>query len=236
MNLRPLLDVLAPPVCAGCGAHAGAAEPLCAACRGQLRWLGAEPLQVPLDQGVLDAGAGAPLRDARAPGAAGVLLAWAPLAYEGPVRGVVGAVKFRGASGAAGAMAAQVAANAPPGWLEPPAELVPVPLHPARARRRGYNQAGLLAAAIGRRSGLNTSDCLERTGPARTQVGRDRGQRLSGIAGSIRLAPGRAPPARAIVVDDVITTGATLAACARALLAGGAAEARAVGYARTPGR
>src|SRR4051794_22513495 len=99
--LRPLLDVVAPPLCAGCGAAAGRLEPLCAECRRRLRWLAREPVAV------------------------GALAAWAPVAYEGPAQGVVRALKFRGATGAADAMAAQIAACAPPGWLEGGRSLVP---------------------------------------------------------------------------------------------------------------
>lgn len=212
MFLDPLIDALAPPLCAGCGAHAGAAEPLCGSCRGELRWLGPEPADA----------AGVPV--------------WAPLAYEGPVRGVVRALKFRGARRAAPAMAAQIAANAPQGWLAGRA-LVPVPLHRARARSRGYNQAERLAAELAARTGLDLRDCLERAGPRGTQVGRDRRHRLAGISGCVRLAPGRAPPpARAVLVDDVVTTGATLAACAQALVESGSEDVVAVAYARTPGR
>ena len=214
MPLRALIQVLAPPLCAGCGAAAGRLEPLCARCRGELRWLG--PAPVPIDAG---------------------LPAWAPVAYEGPAQGVVRALKFRGASGAADAMAAQIAMNAPPDWLEPGAQLVPVPLHPARARKRGYNQAAVLAAALARRTGLTLNDCLARAGPRGTQVGRDRARRLAGIAGTVGLNPQRAPPPEsAVLVDDVITTGATLIACARALRGAGATSVVAVGYARTPGR
>jgi ComF family protein len=148
----------------------------------------------------------------------------------------VRALKFKGARRAADTMAAQIAANAPPGWLAPPAALVPVPLHPARARKRGYNQAERLAAALGTRAGLDVHDCLERAGPRGTQVGRDRAQRLSGISGNVALASERAPPRHAILVDDVITTGATLAACAAVLRQHGAAEVVALAYARTPGR
>jgi predicted amidophosphoribosyltransferase len=148
----------------------------------------------------------------------------------------VRALKFKGATRGARAMAAQIAANAPPGWLSPRAALVPVPLHPARARKRGYNQAALLARAVAARTGLEVHDCLTRAGPRGTQVGRDRAQRLRGIAGSVRLAPGRAPPPHAILVDDVITTGATLAACARALRPSGTMRTLAIAYARTPGR
>jgi ComF family protein len=238
MPLRVLLDALAPPLCAGCGATAGAAEPLCTTCRRELRWLPPDP--VPLAAPA--AGFGPPPRvSLGAPttfglGSPGALLAWAPLAYEGGARGLVRALKFKGATRAAGAMAAQIAANAPPRWLAPPAAFVPVPLHPARARKRGYNQAERLAAALAARTGLEVHDCLERAGPRGTQVGRDRAQRLSGITGTVTLASERAPPRRAILVDDVITTGATLAACAAVLERHGAAEVVAVAYARTPGR
>jgi predicted amidophosphoribosyltransferase len=142
----------------------------------------------------------------------------------------VRALKFRGATGAARAMAAQIAANAPPDWLAAPAHFVPVPLHPARARKRGYNQARLLVEALAARTGLPLADCLERTGSRGTQVGRDRSQRLTGIAGTIRIKS--PPPAEAILVDDVITTGATIAACALVL----GQDTRAIAYARTPGR
>ena len=209
--MRALLHLLAPPLCAGCGASAGSIEPLCARCRAELRWLPPHPVETP---------GGPP--------------AWAPLAYEGAARGVVHALKFKGAARAATAMAAQIAANAPPGWLQHPAVLVPVPLHPTRARRRGYNQAERLARALATRTGLATCVCLARSGPRGTQVGRDRRQRLAGIAGSIDVtAPA---PARAVLVDDVITTGATLAACAAVLHVHGAQQLAAVAYARTPGR
>jgi ComF family protein len=208
--LRVLLDVIAPPLCAGCGALAGQVEPLCPECRRRLRWLPREPVSI------------------------GTLGVWAPLAYEEPARGVVRALKFKGATRAARTMAAQIAAGVPGEWLGDGRVLVPVPLHPARARRRGYNQALLLAEELGVRTGLAVENCLVRGGPAGTQVGRDRRQRLSGIAGSVALA-GPAPAA-ALLVDDVVTTGATLVACARVLREAGTTSVVAVGYARTPGR
>lgn len=211
MPLRPLLDALAPPLCAGCGAHAGSIEPLCGECRRQLRWLAPEPAI-----------------------ASGVRL-WAPLAYEGPAQGVVRALKFKGARRVADAMAAQIGAGAPDGWLAEGRELVPVPLHPVRARKRGYNQAELIAAALARRTGLALCDCLERSGPSGTQVGRDRARRLGGISGTVGVRARRVPELAALV-DDVVTTGATLAACAQVLRDSGTTDVIAVSYARTPGR
>ena len=231
MGLSAALSIVAPPLCFGCGAHAGGDRALCAACRRALRWLGV-PAE---DDGGLDPGgpAGA---------AGGGLVVWAPLAYEGPAAALVRALKFRGARGLADVMAGPIAAGAPT-WLfgreagsdaAEAARLVPVPLHPARRRRRGFNQAALLASALATRTGLEVDDCLERRGGAGTQMGRDRPERAAAMAQAVRVR-GRAPPL-AVLVDDVLTTGATLGACAAALRREGAVDVRAVTYARTPGR
>jgi ComF family protein len=166
---------------------------------------------------------------------------WAPVAYSGPARDLVRALKFRGASALADTMAAQIVANAPAGLLGGRFVLVPVPLHPRRLRKRGYNQAALIAAALTDRTGLALADCLERSGSPVTQVGRDRRERRAGPAGSIQARAGPAGcappvPGRALLVDDVTTTGATLAACARALRFAGVPEVAAVTFARTIGR
>ena len=202
-----LLDLLAPPLCWSCRSHAARGDPLCRACRRSLRFLPAAPVA---------------LRG---------LETWAPVAYDGSARDLVKALKFRGAAGVAGAMAALIVANAPAGLLA--GELVPVPLHPARRRARAFNQSALVAAAISTRIGLPVADCLIRTGSRRTQVGRARAERLTG-AGTIQAAG--SPPPAALLVDDVVTTGATLAACAAALRAAGARQVGAIAFARTAGR
>lgn len=211
VSLLHLSDLLAPPLCWACGGDARGRQPLCAACRTGLRRLG--PESVPL---------------------AGIAT-WAPLVYEGAARDLVRGLKYRGAVALADPMAAQIAANAPPGLLSGPVTLVPVPLHPARLRRRGFNQAERLAAALARRTRLAVCDCLERDGPATRQVGRDRAQRLAGTT-RIAHSPGRPVPAHVVLVDDVATTGATLAACASALRGRGTRTCAAVAFARTPGR
>lgn len=218
--------MLVPPLCWGCGGVARRREPLCGGCRRLLRRLGPDPVLL-----------------------CGVSV-WAPVAYSGPARDLVRALKFRGATAVADAMAAQMAANAPATLLGPPnamasappgarcaasrPALVPVPLHPRRLRRRGYNQAALIAAALARRTRLELADCLARTGSAATQVGRDRSERRAGPAGSVEL---RAPvPDRIVLVDDVATTGATLAACAAVVRAAGTPDVTAMVFARTIGR
>jgi ComF family protein len=202
-----LLDLLAPPLCWSCGSRAARGDPLCRACRRSLRFLPA---------------AAVALRG---------LETWAPVAYDGAARDLVKALKFRGAAGVAGAMAALIVASAPAGLLT--GALVPVPLHPARRRARPFNQSALVAAAISTRAGLPVADCLVRTGSKQTQVGRARAERLTG-AGTIEAAG--SPPPTALLVDDVVTTGATLAACAAALRAAGARQVRAIAFARTAGR
>jgi predicted amidophosphoribosyltransferase len=202
-----ILDLLAPPLCWSCGSRAAHGEPLCVACRRTLRFLAPTPV-----------------------GLGGVEV-WAPVAYDGAAASLVKALKFRGATAIAGTMAALIVANAPTGVLE--GALVPVPLHPARRRTRPFNQAGLIAEAIFARTHLPILDWLRRTGPDHRQVGRGRAARLSG-AGSIE-AIGWAPPA-VLLVDDVVTTGATLAACAAAVRNAGAERVAAVAFARTAGR
>jgi ComF family protein len=211
--LAAVLGLLAPSACWACGAHAREREPLCLDCRAGLRWLDSDPVEL-----------------------AGVKV-WAPVAYAGPARALVGGLKFRGAVGLAAPMTAQIAACAPPRLLRPPALLVPVPLEPRRARSRGYNQAERLAARLAARTGMRVADCLRRrSGAGGRQIGRGRDERLVALAGAIERRPGAAVPERALLVDDVVTTGGTVAACADALYAGGAIDVAAVAYARTPGR
>jgi predicted amidophosphoribosyltransferase len=105
-----------------------------------------------------------------------------------------------------------------------------VPLHPARRRRRGFNQAERLAAALVARTGLPLADCLRRE-RAPQQVGRPRAERTqaSGFAAA-------RPPPTVLLVDDVVTTGGTLAACAAALRSAGSSQIAAVAFARTLAR
>ena len=162
----------------------------------------------------------------------GVLPLWAPFEYESGARALVHALKYRGLCGVAATMGAQIAAAAPDELLDGFA-LVPVPLHPARLRKRGYNQAELLAQEVGIRRGCPVVDCLERSGDASTQVGRTRLERMTALEGTIRVRPGSEAPELAVIVDDVSTTGATIDECADALFAGGSQLVGGLAYAHT---
>jgi predicted amidophosphoribosyltransferase len=214
-------SLLAPPACWSCRAPPPRGRPLCGRCRQALRFLPPEPVAL-----------------------SGVRV-WAPLAYEGPARDLVRALKFNRALGVASEMAAMMVASAP-GELLRATTLVPVPLAAARLRKRGFNQAALLAEAIAKRRADATSgggagsrdppvaECLRRRGGGPPQVGRGRHARLGGPVGTI-VARGRVP-SRALIVDDVVTTAGTVAACAAALREAGADEVAAIVFARTLGR
>jgi ComF family protein len=152
--------------------------------------------------------------------------------YERPVRRAVHALKYRRRRRVAGALA-DALADALPG--APPGDaLVPVPLHAGRLAERGFNQSEELARRLSARWQLPLrSEGLARARDTGHQAGLARRERLGNVAGAFVWRASGPPPARVILVDDVLTTGATLAACAAALRAAGAREVRAVALARS---
>lgn len=155
--------------------------------------------------------------------------AWSAFAYEGVARDVVTALKSRGALVLASFIAHEVAGRAPAALLR--GTIVPVPAHARRRRSSGFNQALEIAAALGRTSDLPVRDLLRRV-RAPAQVGLERRARLVNARGSVRVQGGSTVPPRAVLVDDVHTTGATLDACAQALRQAGAEEVVGVTFAR----
>jgi ComF family protein len=221
--LTELVALVAPPACPACHAALSAARlRLCPDCAAALPWL---------PQGCCPACALPAHGGRRCPAAhAAFDRAWAPLAYDGVARRLVGALKFRGALPLADVMAAHIAANLPRD-LRRPVAIVPVPPQRARRRRRGFDPAHALSAGVARRLGVPLVPCLKRADRAHRQVGT--GRRARRQAGRIAIELRSDPPARVLLVDDVHTTGATLEACARVLRAAGCRHVAAVTYART---
>lgn len=158
----------------------------------------------------------------------------APLAsvgeYDGVLRDVIHALKYEGRRSIAPTLARLMAAHAG-SVLSDAGCVVPVPLHARRLRERGFNQADDIARHVG----LPLAPALRRARATRPQVDLPAAARRANVRGAFVLS-GREPAAIAgrivVLVDDVVTTGATLEACARVLLDGGAREVRAITAAR----
>jgi predicted amidophosphoribosyltransferase len=108
-----------------------------------------------------------------------------------------------------------------------------VPLHAGRLAERGFNQSEELAARLARRTGLPLVPGLLRCRDTGHQASLGRRARQGNVEGAFVWAVPAPPPARVLLVDDVLTTGATLAACADALRAAGTREVRAIAIARS---
>lgn len=135
-------------------------------------------------------------------------------------------LKYRGWHALAGPMAERMAAVALPPDVEREARVVvPVPTTASRMRERGYNQAERLAREYARRTGRRVVEALERASASSTQTALQPAARKANVAGAFRPAgPAVAAIAGAhcLLVDDVLTTGATATECARTLVAAGA--------------
>jgi len=133
-------------------------------------------------------------------------------------------------------LALRSARRVPRRRAEPPDLVAPVPLHPRRLRERGFNPAALLARAAARALGAPLGfDVLARVRDTPSQTGLARTARLRNLRGAFRA--GRVPAgARVWLVDDVVTTGATIAEAAACLRRAGAASVVGVCAARTPTR
>jgi ComF family protein len=150
-------------------------------------------------------------------------------AHVGPLRAAVRRLKYGGEPGLAqdlGALVALELARDLAGGSIVDA-VVPVPLHPSRARVRGYDQAALLAQAIAARTGLPLRPALHRIRQGRPQVELDRTARAANIRGAFVAETRSLSGLRVALVDDVTTTGATLLDAAAAARAAGARGVRA---------
>lgn len=148
----------------------------------------------------------------------------AAFSYRGPVPPLLHAFKYRGRLDAGRLLAAWMAE----GWrrypeLGVPDALVPVPLHPRREAERGFNQAEVLAEAVGAADGLPVRRLLHRSRNTPPQARQARAAREGRLAGAFRASPDAAG-LRVLLIDDAMTSGETLAACAAALREAGAAQ------------
>jgi ComF family protein len=148
--------------------------------------------------------------------------------HTGPLAEAVRRFKYDGRYALGPGLAALLARDAPSellGWAELAA---PVPLHPWRLLRRGFNQAQELARGLQRHHGLAVAPrLLTRLRHTRPQVGLSPRQRVANVAWAFGVNPRQTHLARGrrvLLLDDVLTTGATVSECARVLLAAGAAE------------
>jgi predicted amidophosphoribosyltransferase len=197
-------SLLAPPLCAGCGRSCRAEAIICTRCSRAL-------------------GAATPIL---ARGPQGIDRAWSSAAHDGVAQSLVAALKFRRLLPVADLMADRIH------WLAPGhllgGTVVPVPAAPPRLRSRGFDPAGELAAALAARLGTELSPCLARRGLGH-QVGHGRADRISRPPQIESIAEA---PRSVLLVDDVLTTGATLTACAMALRGAGAKRVMALTFTR----
>ncbi len=206
--LRALRAFLYPFVCPACG-RSSPADLLCSSCAEQVR--GASPSAE------------------RPPGIDALV---APYRYEGVVRDLLIRFKYGSDRHPLSALSALLRAAVDPAYLLRPDAVVPVPMSFWRSRRRGFNQAELLGRAVADELRIPLlPSALRRARRRPPQASLDRAARLVNLQGGFR--PGDGLFGRAVLlVDDVVTTGATLAEAARAARAGGARRVSALVLAR----
>ena len=201
--LRALLDLLYPPRCPFCGRILERGEDrMCALCQRELPWT-----------------------DGPGQTVEGCDLCLSPLCYRDGVRRAVHRYKFKGGAGLAG-LFGELMAQCLSDRRDGAVDLVTwVPLHPKRKKRRGYDQAELLARRVAELRGIPAVSTLEKVRLTDTQSQQSTEEdRRANVEGAYRALPGLDLTGKRIaLVDDVVTTGSTLAQCAACLRSAGAA-------------
>ncbi len=151
--------------------------------------------------------------------------------FDGWLRGAVVQFKYHGEWARAAHLGEPLAAAV--AHLQGVDALVPVPLHSSRIRQRGFNQSLLLAQQAGGLLGIEVKEALIRTRRTDAQVSLGAEQRRANVAGAFAVQPHiQVAGLSVVLVDDVITTGATLSACAEVLISAGASSVKAASLAR----
>jgi ComF family protein len=197
-----LMDLFLPPACAGCGRYGA---DLCHRCFGSF-----QSASDPRDR-FLAANPGIVVGD-------DLQVGIAAFAYEGAMRRALSRLKYGGAA----RLAVPLAHAALPVLrrlvlVTGPAYLAPVPVHAERLRQRGYNQAALLARSMARMTSTPLADLLIRRRPTTQQHRLDRAARLRNLRDAFALQPAARSPPTVVLIDDILTTSATLEACAAVL-------------------
>ncbi len=234
MRWGGLLDLVYPRSCAGCGGDVdGGSDHLCWDCLAKVTYVQPPYCAVcgdPVDGRIDDAFTCYVCSSARPH----FDLARSAVRYTGVLQNALRAFKYREAlwmrTDLARVMEACVAAHYDPDRID----LVTfVPLYPARQRERGYNQSELLARALARRLRKPLKRCLARIRPTRTQTNLTAPARATNVKDAFRPRRARGfAGRRVLLVDDVMTTGATVNECARMLKRGGAEQVYVVTVAR----
>lgn len=229
-----ILDQIYPPLCLHCEAPVATADALCGRCFAALRPISAPycpvlgvPFEIPLGPDARSAEALAdppPFRRARA-----------AVIYNDVARKLVARLKYGDRPELARFCARLMARAGRDLWADAPV-IVPVPLHRVRQLERRYNQSAELARALGRITGLSVDPALVmRSRRTRQQVGLSADARQRNVAGAFTARPDAVARLRGrgvVIVDDVVTTGATVKAVTRALNRAGVAEVDVISFAR----
>jgi ComF family protein len=232
---RAALDLVYPPICLACRRAIGEDGALCAECWRSIRFIErpyCERLGTPFDH---DLGDGLISPQAAAdPPVYGRARAVARF-EDGPTRRLVHRLKYSDRMELAAPLGRWMA-RAGAELLRETDALAPIPLHPLRLWRRQFNQAAALAQSVSRISGAPCEPALlRRVKSTRAQVGLSRAQRADNVQGAFRVPPEAEPQVRnrrITLVDDVMTSGATVNAAARVLLRAGAAQVDVLVFAR----
>jgi ComF family protein len=217
---RDLCDFFYPPACLICNSPPAGREPLCGDCRSHLTIL-PHPVCPRCRRYLEPGGQSCPAGHRDLPS-----LLWASGLFDAYYRKLIHAFKFHGRTDCGEFLADRLAtAIAADPRSRDVTCVMPVPLHSARRRERGFNQSRLLAARIAVRIDRPlVEDALHRLRNTATQTQLTVAARRENVAGAFALRPPEPLPESVLLVDDVLTTGATLAACAAVLRDAGVSQ------------